>query len=117
MEKKEGDRAIGTLRASLKGWSAQMRVRSGAVLHVQVASHLVSRAASEAEVVRVSEAVTRMTQQLEGERESHTTTTRSLHTVAEEGRTKVSHLSLVSGGIFICMCSCACVCVHIHVCV
>lgn len=46
-------------------------------------------AASEAEGVRLSETVSRLTLQLEQEREDHTSATRSLHNAAEEGRTKV----------------------------
>lgn len=40
--------------------------------------------------MRLSETVSRLTLQLEQEREKHASVTRSLHTVAEEGRTKVS---------------------------
>lgn len=39
--------------------------------------------------MRLSEAVSRQAQQLEQERESHSSTTRSLHSTTEEGRTKV----------------------------
>ena len=45
---------------------------------------------SEAEVERLSDSVSRLSQQLERERESHASSTRSLHTSAEEGRSKVS---------------------------
>ena len=63
-ERREGDREVGRLRASLKG--------------------------SESEVVRLSESVARLTQQLERDRESHAISAKSLQTIAEEGRSKVS---------------------------
>lgn len=39
--------------------------------------------------MRLSETVSRLILQLEQEREDHVSATRSLHTAAEEGRTKV----------------------------
>ena len=45
---------------------------------------------SEAEVSRLTERVSRLDQQLENERENHTSSTRALHAAAEEQRSKVS---------------------------
>ena len=73
-----------------------------------------SPAVSEAEVLRLSEAMTRLTQQLQEERESHAATSRSLHATAEEGRTQVglwNILPVTMLALSVCECVCVCVCV------
>jgi chromosome segregation ATPase len=70
-EKREGDREIGSLRASLKG--------------------------SQGEVARLSESLSRLGLQLERERESRASSSRSLHAAAEEQRSKVAALEEALG--------------------
>ena len=102
-QKKEADREVGALRASLKG-----KIVSAVSLYRVSNPHLAAcnytiinpgyspfsfhlcLSACEVEVSHLSEAVSQLTDQLCNEREEHGEVTRSLQAAAEEGRTQVS---------------------------